>query len=125
MTYTSPIEPDPREEKLPRWARDLLDNMRRRVEHAEATAEAARLATGPGETDTVVYRYSDEPIGLPPGCQVEFRLGPAPEGRTFSRNYVHCRVETTKHGTWLDLSGGDSISIQPRSGNSARITVEH
>jgi hypothetical protein len=112
MTYTPPIDPDPREEKLPRWARDLLDNMRRRVERAETTAEATRLATKPDETDTVINRYGDEPVGLPPGCSVEFRLGPPPEGRTYSRNYVHCRVEATKHGTWLDLSGGDSISVE-------------
>lgn len=116
MTYTPPIEPDLREEKLPRWARELLGNMRSRVERAERTAEAARLNTDPDQSDTVIYRYGDEPVGLGMGPCIEFRLGPN------SRDYVHCYVERDKRGTRLHL-WGDTIRIAPKSSNAVQITV--
>lgn len=118
MTYTPPVDPDPREAKLPRWARDLLSNMRLRVERAERTAEAARLATKPDETDTVLYRYGDEEVGLAPGSTVQFRIG------SNRRDYVGCRIHRDSRGARLDLIGGDSIRITPHSSNHISIIVE-
>lgn len=119
MSYLPNIDPDPREVKLPRWARELLSDMRLRVERAERTAEAARLNTEPDRTDTILYRYGDADLGLPLGSTIQFRLDP-----TRWRKYVQCRIESTKHGIWLDVSGGDSIRLMPRSGNSVRITLD-
>lgn len=122
MPYIPPIEPDPREEKLPRWARELLGNMRLRVEHAERDAQQALLATRPDETDTVVYRYGDEPIGLTPGATVQFQLGP--NERKHSYNYIQCRVETDTTGTYLHVIGGGALSFRPKSSNHAHIITE-
>jgi hypothetical protein len=120
VTYTPSIEPDPREEKLPRWARELLSNARMRVRTAEANAEAALLATKPDETDTVVYRYGSPNVGLEEGSAVQFRLGP------HYQDYVQCRIERDKHyGARVNLHGGRSIRIEPGSSNTAHIGLRN
>lgn len=117
--YTPPIEPDPREEKLPRWARDLLSNMRSRVQRAEADADAALLATRPAESSTVLYRYGDRDVGLGDDPTVQFRLGDK------HRQYIQCRVDRRPpYGPHVYLSGGDSIRFEPVSGNAIRVYVE-
>ena len=120
MVYVPPVDPDPREERLPRWARDLLDNMRMRVRRAEADAEAALLATNAEGSDTQIYRFTDEPVGLGIGPTIEFRLGDRNR-----RDYVHCRVEThPRAGTRLEVIGGDALRIAPKSGNHITITTK-
>lgn len=64
---------DPREAKLPRWAQDELDQLRRALRDADLKAEAARLATRPDDTNTTVERR-DGTIGLPNGAKVSFEL---------------------------------------------------
>ena len=119
MSHTPSIDPDPREEKLPRWARDLLDNMRHRVARAEADADAALLATSPDESSTVLYRDGDSDVGLGDDPTVQFRLG----GK--HRQHIQCRIERTPSwGTCVYLSGGDSIRFRPVSSNAIRIYVE-
>lgn len=59
----STLDPDPREEKLPRWAQVLLCELRREVASAKATAQAARLATDPEGSDMVLDPYKNR-IGL-------------------------------------------------------------
>ena len=122
--YTS-LEPDPREGKLPVWAQKALADLRRELERAIAHADETRLATKPDETDTVVYRYSDEPIGLDPGATVEFRLGgPTPTPDRFHDNYLHAHVVTDKWGTRLEISSGRmALQVSPKSGNSIVITT--
>lgn len=117
--YIPSIDPDPREGKLPRWARELLDNMRRRVQTAEATAEAARLDTKPEESTAVLYRYGDRDIGLGDDPTVQFRLGDQ------HRHYIQCRVDRRlPYGPHVYLSGGDSIRFEPVSSNAIRVYVE-
>jgi hypothetical protein len=117
VTYTPPIDPDPREEKLPRWARDLLSDMRMRVQRAEADAEAALLATDPGGCDTTLYRYGSPSVGLGHDRPtVQFRLGDK------HREYVMCRIEDSKsYPRHVYVNGGDSIRIEPVSSNTVRI----
>lgn len=118
MTYTPSIEPDPREEKLPRWARELLDNMRMRVARAEADAAAAILATRPDESDTLLYRYGSPDVGLGNEVTVQFKLSDQ------HRAYIQCRIDRAKHyGPHVYLAGGDSIRFEPVSSNAIRIYI--
>ncbi|MEV0267700.1 hypothetical protein AB0H43_02905 [Hamadaea sp. NPDC050747] len=102
---------DPREGKLPKWAQDLLADLRRKVEDAETRAEEARYATDPEGSDAVLYPHADVPVGLGDHAQVRFKLGPR------KHDYADLRVE---RGALL-VSGGQYLSIEPASGNLARV----
>ena len=109
MTGTAPV--DPREPKLPVWARDIIADLRYELGRARSDAEAARLLTSPDESDTVVQAPGGLPIGLGNGPTVTFRLP------TFTAGWereIRVRVE----GDRLDvMSVGGGIDVRPRSGN--------
>jgi hypothetical protein len=76
--------PDPREDKLPAWARGLIDGLRQaaraadaRAEEARAAAVAARLETGSGDATALIDVYSNfGSIGLGDGpVRVRYRIG--------------------------------------------------
>ncbi|GAB3847354.1 hypothetical protein GCM10029963_28700 [Micromonospora andamanensis] len=114
--------PDPREAKLPRWARDEMARLRKvadqceaRIAEAERQAERARLATDPDGSDTVLEPYGDE-IGLGNGKRVRFRL----PGRDRLRQWVDVRV--TRYGT-VELMGGDALTLHPSASNVLNVAV--
>lgn len=107
---------DPREERLAKWARDLIDDLRRKVEDAEREAEEARLATRPDETDTVIQPYDDIPIGLPKGERVRFRLGPPGD----LRHYLEVRVADD---FTVEVMAGASLRVYPRASNVILLQV--
>ncbi len=105
---------DDRETRLPKWAQEKLADARRRVESAERSANKARLATNPADTNTVIDPYADIPIGLPKNANVRFLLGD--ERR---RSYVDVRVD----GDAVHVMGGGMLAVMPKSGNVVDVRV--
>jgi len=68
------LSPDPREGKLPAWARELLARERRARKDAEALALRATLATRPSESAAILDRFDDHPIGLGREPRIAFRV---------------------------------------------------
>lgn len=96
---------DPREEKLPRWAQQELDRLRRKVADAERLAEEARLATKPEESDAILYPYDEVPVGLGRAL-VRFLLG--------GDAYVDARVV---HGSLELMTDAPGVLVRPRAAN--------
>lgn len=111
--------PDPREEKLPMWARTLLNEQRRVVRECWSYANRTVLATHPDESTAVLHPYGEPTLGLPPvglgaHAQVRFRL---PSREDYRAPYVDVRV----WGDHLELRSGDRLAMRPISGNSVNL----
>ncbi len=123
------MDPDPREEKLPRWAQESLKSLRAQVVAANKARDDARQEHGPTDSDTILDPYHPAgPIGLPKGERVRFVLGQADEG-IVDRLWVDAQIErqTYRDGqtqVWLQLMGGDGISVSPQSSNVIRVTID-
>lgn len=128
MPNSDPMTPDPREDKLPRWAAETLTRLRRRVSDEQRRADAARLAGGPEDTDTVIEPYDEIPVRLPKGQRVRFYVGPqiAREGVDRHRDYIDVRVEPASRlsPARLTLHSGGSIVVRPQVTNVVTATVE-
>lgn len=103
--------PDPREERLPKWAQPELRSLRRKLEVAEQEAEALRGNVG--ETDVHVQNYTSHDQPLPKGAQIKFRLGDRYD------EYVTVRIE----GDRLSLNGGRFLTIHPHVSNAFSVSV--
>ncbi|WP_319459786.1 hypothetical protein [Micromonospora sp. RTP1Z1] len=77
-------------------------------------ADQARLATSPDETDTLIDRYDDIPIGLPTGCRVKFKVGPSD-----LRDYIEVRV--AQGG--VEVHAGGPMAIIPQVTNVLRLEM--
>lgn len=106
----SNVEYDPREEKLPVWAKTLLVNMRQRVENAESRAEEARLATDPAGSDTLIHFYDDVPIGLGRGERVRF----LPGGPGDQLAWVNVRVRRSGD---IEVMASHMLTVRPEATN--------
>lgn len=107
-----------REARLPAWTRDLIASLRRRVIEAEAADIAARLATLPSESNTVVDAYADVPIGLGVSPTVRFYVGDARRD-----DWIDARVIMQGRDVVLNIMAASSITVAPRSGNVVEIAV--
>jgi len=67
-------EVDPREDKLPRWAFDTINSLRRALKTEAQRADAARLATDPHGSSAILDRFDGVPVGLGANAVVTFRL---------------------------------------------------
>jgi hypothetical protein len=88
--------------KLPKWAQRELERLERDLEFAYQ-----KLSAGPEDSNTFADPYASAPRPLGKDVTVEFRTGPERSER------VLVRVEKGK----LNINGGDSLRIQPISGN--------
>jgi hypothetical protein len=121
----NPMDPDPREEKLPAWARGLISQLRRRAERAEGRAAEARLGSGPADTDTLLDPYDDTPIRLPKGSRVRFLLdATTPDAIDRDRLYVDVSVNRRYGKPLVELHSGKALLIRPVSSNLATAEVE-
>lgn len=103
---------DPREEKLPKWAREEFARLRRRTADAERDAEVARLATSASESDTLIEPYEPVPVGLGNGTLVRFLLGD---------DHVDVRVKRESWGTYAEVMAGERVSVRPQSSNVVQL----
>jgi len=104
---------DPREGKLPRWAYDKLDTLRRAATEARAELDALKSGTKPAE----FYIQDHENNGrfyLPRRCCLKVDLG---EGRI---------VDLSVREGWLHIMGEGIMSMlaRPQSANVMCITEQ-
>lgn len=117
---------DPREAKLPAWARDMLSRARIRVRDAEALAEAARLDSAPGDSPIVLDHRGphgeSQPIGLGPRPWVRCVLSRYPDGE--SREYIEFSAEIDRRTgavVGADVRGSDPLRIAPMAANDIKV----
>ena len=107
--YPTPEEKKAREERLPAWAKDELQRLRRDLDLTLGELHAHRLnAYGPEDTDTKANPYDVQPLNLPKGASIEFTLG--------EKHSDVIRVRVTKEG--LDVNGNGGVHVFPRASNS-------
>lgn len=110
------MTPDPREDKLPRWAQDQIATLRRAVTSAERGRADAERSTDIENSDAVQTSDHSTWYGLGAGLhgQVRFLLdGPG----KVDGSYVDVRVSDGR----LLVHGDDRLMVCPRSSNSIEI----
>jgi hypothetical protein len=112
---------DEREARLPKWAREEIRDLRRRVSEAESLAQQARLDTNPDGSNTQIQNYTDRNIGLGDETLIRFVLATFPDGR--ERIYVDANVRTLHGETHLHVQSSDQLVIHPQSSNYVRVTA--
>jgi len=114
-------EPDQAwENRLPVRARGLLVQLRQIAHEWKACAEAARLATNPHATDTVLDASSVVPIGLPRGCDITFKLGLLVDRDRSRDEWIQVRARTRGPGrSHIEIMGpmGNPLHVLPYSTN--------
>lgn len=107
---------DPREEKLPRWARQLLAQERYRANRAERNL-AEHLAAG--EKSRIWYGDYDNPIYIPDdnGFQTVY-FYPNGGDSTFQQIAV-----TIRDGA-IEIQGGDTLTIELQASNTFRARLQ-
>lgn len=121
---TTSIPSDPREHKLPVWAQDMINHLRRLLKREQAAAESARLATKPDASNTVIERFGAGPVGLGVSPNVHFKL---PRTHHDGR-HPELRMQLQRDGRdagriHVMLIGGGSgrLDVRPESSNSLTI----
>ncbi|PVA66179.1 DUF7239 family protein [Mycobacteroides abscessus] len=112
----SEIVRDPREEKLPRWARQLLAQERFRASRAEHNL-AEHLATV--EQSRIWYGDYGNPIYIPDdnGYQTVY-FSPAGGRSTFQQIGVRIRDRA------IEIQGGDTLTLELQSSNVFRARLQ-
>lgn len=117
--------PDPREDRLPKWAQELIRELRVARERAVQDLEDHRASQTPtniwyGDYDNRVYVPANS-AGTP---NVHFQThGPNdPEPFLHDIQVRHCR--SPYYPNMIDVSGGDGIVITPYGSNGVRIRTE-
>jgi hypothetical protein len=112
---------DVREEKLPAWARRLIDTLRADAQYERTRAAAAqedakrvRQATNPDDSSAVLFPYDEVPVGLGPDARVRFKLG----------RHGWADVRVSDDGRSIDVTGGRTLLIRPQCGNVVTIVSE-
>jgi hypothetical protein len=118
MAYVDPMKPDPREAKLPLWAKTMLGDLRRRTMNAEKDRDDARLATKPDESDAIMDPYDAIPIGLGSKPKVTFILRRDDAGEPVST--VDVRL-SRDYPNSLELLGSSSLNIRPQVTNVIQV----
>lgn len=105
------LNPDSREAKLPRWARDELLRLRSNL----ANAERRLLAFEGGQSRISLGYEAQRRLGLPEGEPVNFAFGEGTDQQI--------RVTVDFDREELTVRGGDSISVQPFACNAVNIRL--
>jgi hypothetical protein len=113
MTALRPTRPaDQREAKLPNWAQDIINDLRRKLEHARTLAETTRLATDPDQSNTVIESYNTPTVGLGVSPNITFRLD--------ANRSARVRVQNERlHVMAID----GSVRVHPESSNTFTVSV--
>jgi signal transduction protein with GAF and PtsI domain len=113
---------DPREGKLPVWARRELDRLRLRLRETRAELDTVRrYAAAPDDSDAILNPYSDYAAGLGWDPTVRFKMAAAvAPGERADVAWVNVHVDRYHR---LEIMGGDSLIVLPVSTNLVRIEV--
>lgn len=122
-TTPDPAIADPRETRLPVWAQDTINILRRRVADAEADAAKVRQGTRPETSRVLVdapFFGGDAPLFPDLGLgdsTVAFRLGDPPWDRRDAKVRVSVREGR------LVVMGDQRIRIMPSATNTIEIEM--
>lgn len=114
----STFTPDPREPRLPKWAQEDLQVLRREVLTLQDVIRDMRAEIP--ETDTFISDYVRGDTPLPPGARIDFVVGNHPRATSTSQRI---QVYIGQEGG-LEIQGGSAVRIEPRASNSLRIFLE-
>lgn len=113
-------------DRLPKYARDEIDTLRREL--ASREARILELTAGPENCDTVADPYAAlqneerKPFPLGNGATVAYRLGEHP------RDAVHAHIIDRGQGRVLEIDGPGGVrgclSVRPVSSNSLHIVLD-
>lgn len=111
--------PDPREEKLPRWVRAVLQDLRHRHAHltSEVTALRGEYTVTHADADTFIDGGLGEDIPLGRHTGIRFRL------REDSRFNDSVRVRVLEDGG-LHIMADRPIHILPAASNTCDVRME-
>lgn len=105
------MTPDERETRLPVWAQDIINTLRRRTRQAEEALAEYAASTDPENSPAVVDPYSDNPRGLSL-TTINFRLGDE-------------IVQVGVKGESLEISAvNGGLTIRPHVSNVISVKVE-
>ena len=93
--------------KLPKWASQEIERLQSNLAYVHGLLEA-----GPEDSRVFAEPYSDHPRPLGKDAHIEFR--PTPDTKL--------KVAIEKDG--IEVYGGDSLMVYPRSSNVVRIKME-
>lgn len=106
---------DPKKmDRLPRWAREELLRLDRRLRETERLLADARGGIRLGDTDTLAHPYDDVPLTLAPGSSVGFRLG-----QTWRGDVIRVRIRDGR----LNLNGDNGLLVLPRATNDVDVIL--
>lgn len=106
---------DPRESRLPNWARDLIRSLRSDIESLETALRIACEQRAPGATGLVLaHPYSDKPVALNDRAMVQFTVEGGGKINVMLRDGA---LDVTESG------GLSFLSIRPQAANSCTIKV--
>ena len=117
---------DPREAKLPAWARELIDRTRHIANDAITIATEAI-----NETDIATARVVLDPLGLGAGVpnsvrEIGFRV-PVPGHPNWENTFITVRPTLDDDGNpnGIDVRGDTALIIRPWVTNSVKIEQAH
>lgn len=118
MTYASY---DAREEKLPRWARDLIAELRRDAEHARTTLDEVK-GQAPAFPVAVRDPYGEAvAVAWGPYDEIRFaQTGALHDGYGPDGHWVGVRRRTEGE---IEVCGSSALTVCPQSSNVIRVSV--
>jgi hypothetical protein len=119
VTAVDPMVRHNREDNLPVWARNLVEQLRKRVVEAEDSARRASLSTDPVGSAAILDRYDDPDrlIGLGENPRIAFRV--AFPGYRESMSFIEVRPLNGREG--ITLHAADEIVCRQRAINSVDV----
>jgi hypothetical protein len=116
---STPIEEDPRFERLPKWVKDGLRDRGEQIVRLEQELARARalLNEGPEDASVVIDPYSENRQPQQGNPTVEFRFKQEHE-----KFWTYFLVRLTENHR-LDIHASSSVTIHPSSGNAVNVEV--
>lgn len=109
---------DPREDKLPKWAREELASLRRKLSVAEQYVADAKLDHPADDSDTLLDPYRDlGPIGLGNRPHIRFLAG------TSRYDYLDVRTDGEGAQRVIEVRGSQGVTLRPTSSNVVQIAL--
>jgi hypothetical protein len=98
--------------KLPRWAQQHIDHLRRQLTETQLALREAQ--GGVIETDTVADPYGEYPQNMRPGTTIRFLM---------NGNYLDCIMHERHGSNRLEVRGSEALTIRPSSSNVLTVDV--
>lgn len=109
---------DPREDKLPKWARDEFASLRRQLVEAERYVADAKLSQPADDSDTLLDPYRTlGAIGLGNRPHIRFLAG---ETRY---DYLDVRTDGEGKERIIEVRGSQGVTLRPTSSNVVQIAL--